>query len=582
MKNRITSKILVAVMFLFAFLILTACKPDPIIIIEKVAVIFDVNAGDDVVQNEPAVVRIDKDSAVTRPTPDPIRNGYDFVGWYENAAGEGESYDFTKPVTRNNFVLYAIWRETVLYHTVTFDYLGAATNVNQQIADGKKVIEPAAPTRDGYRFEGWYIDSNFNTKFNFASEVDNSFTLYANWIEQFKVAFNLNYTDAPTAEEQTVDINNIATRPTAPRRDDYTFVGWFVDRNGDTPYEFDEVTANITVYAKWIASGGLSYTVEFDYNYDNAPDNVTQEIAEGGVVEQPATNRENYRFLGWYLDNNTFEQRFNLSTPITGDLTLYARWTRQYKITYHLNYQGASDSTVVLVDQNTSITPIHPSRIGYVFAGWSDAANGSVGFEFGLGIDQDTTVYAQWSRDYVFEAEYLNFDDFAGWGFSGNATGTQAILEDISGQAEASNGRFVTYLYGSGITLEYTIYSDRDVDNVKLTLRLSAEIKDIYIQSAKGGPQDPTYTVKVNDQAIDYGMIDFLGVPQQGLGEILPFEDFTISTTVSLKAGENRILLITDNELLMGGTMQATAPMVDCIKLETYAILTWEPKLDNY
>ena len=163
-------------------------------------------------------------------------------------------------------------------------------------------------------------------------------------------------------------------------------------------------------------------------------------------------------------------------------------------------------------------------------------------------------------------------------------TGTDAILEDVTGNAGVSNGRFVTYLYGNGITLEYEIYSDRDIDNVTLTLRLSGEIKDFYIQAKTPNmlEPEPVYTIKVNGKALNYSNIYFYDVPSQSANTLLPFKDFVISVNVSLKTGLNVIELITDNELLMGGTMGATAPMVDCLKLTTYAVLTWEPKLDNY
>jgi len=59
-------------------------------------------------------------------------------------------------------------------------------------------------------------------------------------------------------------------------------------------------------------------------------------------------------------------------------------------------------------------------------------------------------------------------------------------------------------------------------------------------------------------------------------------DGFKEQESFSRLEGQNVITLITDNALSMGGTMGATAPMVDCIKLTTYAILTWDPVLGNY
>ena len=575
--------------FLLALLTvgLFACKteePTPEEV--KYNVIFDVNAGDDVVTNEPSVIRVLEGQKAVEPSPDPGRNGYDFKGWYSNKQGTGSAYDFNTPVT-GNLTLYAKWDVTIIYHTVTIDYMGGGTNSTQDIAHGELISQPSEPVRSGYRFAGWYIDQSFSSQYNFSNTVSSDFSLYAKWIQLVSITYNLNYDGAPQNVIVSLDINQTPDEPVTPVREGFTFAGWFLDSNGNGVYEFEPLAENLVVYAKWIDnSSANTFTVEFNYNYIDSPSNVIQTVTEGGVFTQISTIRENYRFLGWYTDLNTYLNRVTSSTPISSDLVLYAKWVRTYAFSVDYNYQGAINPNATVVDENTPITtPQSPSRIGYTFAGWSNASNGLVGYDFSSGINQNTTVYAQWSKVNVFEAEYLDFSDFFGWGFSGNATGTDAIVEDIGGVGEASNGRFVTYLYGKGITLSFVINSDRNIDHVTLTLRLSGEVKDFYIQSMKSPgvlEQEPVYTVKVNNQAIQYPNIVFTGVPSQSENTLLPFTDIVISTTVNLVQGANTILLITDNELVMGGTMGATAPMVDCIKLTTYAVLSWDPVLDNY
>lgn len=588
MKKSNVSKLLVLSLLLSLGLFITACgggeKP---IETEKYTVIFDVNAGDDIVQNEPDTVRVESGKTVSKPSPDPIRNGYDFMGWYENAEGDGSVYDFSKPITKNNFLLYAKWSVTILYHEVTFDYVDDRADLTLQIAEGSAVASPQTPTREGYRFDGWFIDAEYSSAYNFDSIVESNFILYAKWIAVVSVTFNFNYEGSINPVVQTIDVFGVPTEPTLPTRENFNFAGWFKDEDFTQPYDFETVQSSITLYAKWIDStSSNTFSVEFVFNYDGAPANVISEVVEGGVIVQPNTTRTNYRFQGWYLDNETFLNRFNASTPVTDDLVLYAKWVRVYQLSYDYNYTGAINPQPISVDENTPITqPQSPSRIGYTFAGWSNLSNGLIGYDFQAGVEADTTIYAQWSKVHVFEAEYLDFSNFFGWGFSGNATGTDAILEDINGLAGASNGHFVTYLYGKGITLNYDIYSDRAVSNVTLTLRLSGEVKDFFIQSTKTPgvlEQEPVYTIKVNGQTIQYTKIYFTNVPSQSSNTLLPFQDFVISVNINLVAGKNTFQLITDNELLMGGTMSATAPMVDCLKLTTYAVLTWTPKLDNY
>ena len=588
MKKSNVSKLLVLALVLTLTLFITACgngeKP---IETEKFTVIFDVNAGDDNVQNEPDTVRIDSGKTVSKPSPDPIRNGYDFMGWYENADGVGQVYDFNTPVTKNNFVLYAKWAVTIIYHQVTFDYADERADLEVQIADLNAISAPQVPTRTSYRFDGWYMDAAYSSAYNFESRVDSNFTLYAKWIEVVSVTFNFNYEGAENPLVQIIDIDTIPMEPSIPTRENFNFAGWFTDEDLTQPYGFDAANSSVMVYAKWIDStSSNTFSVEFVFNYEGAPENIVTTVVDGGVIVQPNTLRTNYRFQGWYIDNETFINRFNPSTPVTDDLVLYAKWVRVYQLSYDYNYSGAINPQPSVVDENTPITqPQSPARMGYTFAGWSNASKGLIGYNFQSGIQSDTTVFAQWSKIHVFEAEYLDFSDFFGWGFSGNATGTDAIVADTDGQGAASNGHFVTYLYGKGITLTYDIYSDRAVSDVTLTLRLSGEVKDFFIQSTKTPgvlEQEPVYTIKVNGQSIQYSKIYFVDVPSQSSNTLLPFQDFVISVNISLVEGKNTFQLITDNELLMGGTMSATAPMVDCLKLTTYAVLTWTPKLDNY
>ncbi|MBW4258536.1 InlB B-repeat-containing protein [Methanobacterium sp. YSL] len=587
MKKNVVS--VLTVMLLVAIsLFLTACgnEPKPVVT-EKFTVVFDVNAGSAVVQNEPSPIRVDSGKPVSKPSPDPIRNGYDFLGWFDNAEGTGQSYDFTKPITKNNFTLYAKWSITVIYKTVTFQFMDGRSDVLVQVPFGQKVTEPEQPNRDGYRFDGWFMDNEMSSSYNFDSDVEDVFTLYAKWIKVYTITFDFNYDDAPAQVIQIVDANQEASEPTLPTRENFTFAGWFMDSNFTTPYLFDAVSDDITLYAKWLDNtSSNTFKVEFIYNYTGAPANVIQNVIEGGVASQLNTTRENYRFLGWYLDNETFNQRFYLTTPITTELVLYAKWVKVYQISINYNYSGAINPQPVLVNEGEAIAlPQNPSRIGFTFTGWSHQTDGLIGFNFSAGIHENTTVYAQWSKVNVFEAEHLDFSNFYGWGFSGNATGTDAIVADPTGVSQASNGHFVTYLYGKDITLTFEIYSDRAVDNVVLTLRLSGEVKDFFIQSHKTPgvlEQEPVYTVKVNNLSIQYSKIYFTNVPSQSDNTLLPFQDFVISININLVKGKNTIQLITDNELLMGGTMGATAPMIDCLKLTTYAILSWTPKLDNY
>jgi len=256
------------------------------------------------------------------------------------------------------------------------------------------------------------------------------------------------------------------------------------------------------------------------------------------------------------------------SGPAAGDDT------SGIKVTYHPNYDGAEDTVVSVEGGERLLRPEAPARDGFIFTDWYTDAECTNVYVFGNRIDSSLELYAGWQEVYVFEIEYIDLDDYEGVGYSGGASGPDAIVKDSNGSGKASNGFFLSYAYKRGIELVFNINSDKDVSDATVYLRLSAEVTDITINSN-------TYKVQVNDTYLSYGDIVLDNVPAMSSDDLKPFEDYLIAQNVSLKAGENTIKLITDNDDPMGGTMTSTAPMIDCLKIVTEANLTWEPRTDN-
>ncbi|MDO5569724.1 MAG: InlB B-repeat-containing protein [bacterium] len=66
---------------------------------------------------------------------------------------------------------------------VMFESNGGTYVKSLFVDDEGKVVEPSAPTKDGYTFDGWYSDSALTTKFDFNTAVDELTILYAKWNE---------------------------------------------------------------------------------------------------------------------------------------------------------------------------------------------------------------------------------------------------------------------------------------------------------------------------------------------------------------------------------------------------------------
>ena len=72
---------------------------------------------------------------------------------------------------------------TPTYYDVTFDTNDAGTIAKQTVRKNSTATEPAAPTKDGYTFGGWYTDEECTKVYDFDTEVTKDITLYAKWTE---------------------------------------------------------------------------------------------------------------------------------------------------------------------------------------------------------------------------------------------------------------------------------------------------------------------------------------------------------------------------------------------------------------
>jgi hypothetical protein len=200
-------------------------------------------------------------------------------------------------------------------------------------------------------------------------------------------------------------------------------------------------------------------------------------------------------------------------------------------------------------------------------------------YDFSAAVTKATKLTAQWEKSvsgrqtYVFEAEDTNLKGKVGPAFSGTCS-EEGMIVTAPENRNCSNGRFVSYLYREGNSLEFYIACDEELTDVTLYASLSAELRDYTY--------DPSnFAFYVNDVAIDYSAIVMTGVPAaddaaSGL-DCLPFKDYTIGVNLTLKKGANTIRLVTENSVPMDGTtLEAAAPIVDCLKIETTGVVIWD------
>ena len=128
----------------------------------------------------PALVQpADYEGLLTAPA-DPARVGYDFGGWYREAACQ-TPWDFAMDQVPGSITLYAKW--SVNTCTVTFNTQGGTAVAAMMVRSGATITAPTPPARSGYSFQGWYKESSCARAWNFTTDqVTSNVTLFAKWV----------------------------------------------------------------------------------------------------------------------------------------------------------------------------------------------------------------------------------------------------------------------------------------------------------------------------------------------------------------------------------------------------------------
>ena len=346
---------------------------------------------------------------------EPTRDGYVFDGWWTRTSGGIQVEDGHKASEYSGLTadqsFYAHWKETEKSWTVTFDTDGGDPVPSQKVEDGMTATRPSPdPTKEGYTFAGWYTGGKYPREFDFSTPITADTTVHAKWEEakpaQHTVTFNTN--GGSSVPEQKVDDGAKAVKPADPTKTDYKFAGWYKDSGLSETYDFSTpVTGDLTLYAKWDEAKPAPVMHAVTFVPDNGQMIAGQSIEDGKTVTKPANpTKKGYEFDGWYTDKK-FTEEYDFSTPVTKDLTLYAKWTAvkpdkptpsQHTVTFDTN-GGSTISPVTVEDGKPVAKPTDPTRTGYKFAGWFTDAKLTVGYDFSKPVTSDLTLFAEWEKD---------------------------------------------------------------------------------------------------------------------------------------------------------------------------------------
>lgn len=147
---------------------------------------FDPNNGD---QPSTQKVNWSKDgAALTAPDPVPTKEGHGIEGWYYDNNGTETKWNFDTDTVKCTMTLKAKWELST--YSVTLQTDGGTIASGKEVTGytyGTGAVLPTTNdiTREGYRFDGWYADSNFSgspvTEIT-GTDTGNK-TFYAKWTQ---------------------------------------------------------------------------------------------------------------------------------------------------------------------------------------------------------------------------------------------------------------------------------------------------------------------------------------------------------------------------------------------------------------
>lgn len=321
-------------------------------------------------------------------------HGKQFVEWRcdLNKDGVAETITEIPKGTTGNLTISAHWNYPVNYTVFDkngdkIDSLSKTEYVFEDVLRSEEGYKLTALTQDGYTFDGWYQDDDDLGKTEKLIEgqtlkTAKKWELYGKLTpNEYTVTFD------PNAEGASVDpTNKIVTFDAAydtlptPTREGYTFEGWYLSKTEFTDANKVEATTIVKtpgdhmLYANWAAN---TYTVTFNPNADDATVAPTSKLVtfDAAYGELPTPTRENYRFVGWYLNGVRVTKDTIVKTA--ANHTLLAGWSRSYHaltINYvDKNGNPVADSYEASVALGADFSVTSPDVKGYKLRDKDDA-----------------------------------------------------------------------------------------------------------------------------------------------------------------------------------------------------------------
>lgn len=366
--------------------------------------------------------------------------GYTFWGWATTQNAQKAEYAVGQAILNLTasdkavINLYAVW--TTNRYTLIYNGNGGANipeSVDDVEFDFEFNISDLVPTRKGFTFLGWNVDSAAESaQYSAGDKVKGlvatsggSMTLYAIWsAHKYNIQYDANGgTDAPSKQSDIEYGQEFSLSSEKPIRNGYVFLGWSTsDSAKEATYAADQIVSSLTeqddytmvLYAVWAAN---TYTIVYNANGGINPPASQNNIAFNSNVSLRSSipTKIGCTFVGWATEPDATEAKYvpeqtvkNLVADVDGKYTLYAVWAvNSYSIAYDANggTNAPTEQNNLLYGESVTLSSQVPIRTGYIFLGWARTSTAteaqySAGQEVSNLVSNDgetLTLYGVWA-----------------------------------------------------------------------------------------------------------------------------------------------------------------------------------------
>ncbi len=195
------------------------------------------------------------------------KEGYVLDGWLINNTPYKKGDEIT---VNGNIDAYAKWiSEIPQTYSVSFVTNGGSFVQAVSGVIGSTIQLTQTPTKSGYSFDGWYLNSNLSGNAVTSVTLSSDITVYAKWSKSesggaggaggggggatpqatitFKTTDGIVLETLSRSTGATVELSKYRYH-----KEGYTFEGWYVDKELTTKIESIKLSENITIFANWV------------------------------------------------------------------------------------------------------------------------------------------------------------------------------------------------------------------------------------------------------------------------------------------------------------------------------------------